>query len=476
MSPQLEPWQRAWLSSRDDPHVFACGVLGFLPAGVPNPNKHHQLDAHQDEFLREFCLHPRHSVRSGHGAGKGTVIAILALWFVATRHDAKSVLTANSQDQLRDNNWPEIKKWHRHLPEALRAQIQVDEERMYIKAAPEMSFVVRRTASKDRPEALQGIHAVHVLYLVDEASGIPDIVFEIAQGSLSTEGAMAALFSNPTRSTGFFFDTHNTLRGRWRTWHWNCERITRAQGAVEDYAAKYRKDSNTYRIRVLGEFPTGDDETVIPLEWVKAARGRDVVRQQFMPIWGVDVARFGDDRNALAKRCANVLLEPVKWWQQTEIDTTAGRIKAEWDQTPLDERPSDIFIDVIGYGAGVYAILKGFGLPVRGVNVAEAPSVDGEYARLRDELWFKAREWFRARDCSIPDDPAIEELIADLIGPTYDISINGKKLVESKKDMKRRGIRSSDLGDALIHTFTGPPKIKKAKKRETYTATSAWAT
>jgi phage terminase large subunit len=472
---QLEGWQRAWLGSRDDPWLFATGVLGFLPHGVPNPDKKPQLEAWQDNFLREFCTAPRHSVRSGHGVGKGATIAILILWFVLTRHDAKGVLTANSQDQLKDNNWPELRKWARMLPEALREQVDIQEERAVLKAAPHMTFVTRRTASKDRPEALQGIHAEHVLYLVDEASGIPDIVFEIAAGSLSTAGAMAALFSNPTRSSGFFFDTHHALRDRWRTWHVNCEDVPRARGHIEDIVAKYRRDSNTFKVRVLGEFPTGDDDTVIPLEWVAAARGRDVATQSFLPIWGVDVARFGDDRSALAKRRANVLLEPVKWWQHAEIDVTAGRIKAEWDQTPLDDRPSDICIDVIGYGAGVFAILKNYGLPVRGVNVAEAPSVDGQYNRLRDELWFKGREWFRARDCSIPNVPAIEDLVSDLVGPTYDTSINGKVLVEAKKDAKKRGLRSPDLADAFLNTFATPPKIKPKPRPKSAPAASAWA-
>src|SRR5262245_53441694 len=130
MSQDLSGWQKAWLACRDDPWLFATGVLGLLPYGADNPGGKTQLEQWQDQFLREFCRPPyRHSVRAGHGVGKGTVIAILALWFVCTRYDSKCVLTANSQDQLRDNNWPELKKWQRELPEELRDQIKIDEER-----------------------------------------------------------------------------------------------------------------------------------------------------------------------------------------------------------------------------------------------------------------------------------------------------------------------------------------------------------
>jgi len=124
--------------------------------------------------------------------------------------------------------------------------------------------------------------------------------------------------------------------------HDACElpRRPRAQGHIEDIKAKYGDASNAYRVRVLGEFPTSDDETVIPLELVLGAVGRNVSTLDYHPVWGVDVARFGDDRTALAKRQANKLLEPVKCWNSTDLMATAGKIKAEYDATPYDARPT----------------------------------------------------------------------------------------------------------------------------------------
>lgn len=475
-------WQDAWIGSMYDPHLFATGVLGYLPAGVPNPGKLDQLEDWQDRFLREFFLapddtvtdSPRHSVRAGHGVGKGTVLAILALWFPLTHYDSKCVVTANSQDQLKVNNWPEIRKQAGKLPEDMRSLLDIEEEMIKLKAAPEMAFVVRRTASKSNPEAMQGIHAKHVLYLVDEASGIMDIVFEIAQGSMSTQGAISCLFSNPTRASGFFFDTHHKLRYRWRTRVVNCEDVPRARGHIEDVIAAYGKGSNRYRVRVLGEFPQADDETVIPLELVEGARNREVVTTKFVPVWGVDIARHGDDRCALAKRRGNTLTEPVTWWGGVDLTVTAGKIRRMWEDCLVEDRPSEILIDSIGLGAGVLDMLREQGLPVRGVNVGETPSADDQYARLRDELWFKGRAWFHGRDVKIPAD---EALIAELTAPTYDFTSNGKIVVEPKKEMKKRGLRSPDLADAFLLTFAGgiDRPVEKRRRWPEERRTSAWA-
>jgi len=477
---KLSTWQEAWLGSHRDPYLFATGVLGFLPYGAPNPNGQHQLEQWQEAFLHGFFIgpngeptnEPRHSVRAGHSVGKGVVISILALWFVLTHYDAKAVLTANSQNQLRDNSWPELRKWYGKLPAELRDQIQIDEERMYVKAQPEMGFVVRRTASKSNPEALQGIHAKHILFLIDEASGIPDIVFEIAQSSMSTKGAMAAMFSNPTRTVGYFYQTHHRLRSLWRCWHINCETVPRATSHIADIIASYGKDSNKYRVRVLGEFPTKDDDTVIPLDWVEAAKGRDVKPVAVWPVWGLDISRFGNDRTALVKRQGNILLEPPVVMQNMNTAQIAGRIINEYNKTPSHLKPKEICVDVIGWGAGVVDMLDQPGSPFRGkvngVNVAENDATDTKYHRQRDALWFAAREWFENKACSIPKE-GCEDLISELTTPTYDFTASGQTIVCSKKDMKRDLGFSPDLADAFILTFAAGVYQREAEGHRNWT-------
>jgi phage terminase large subunit len=186
------PWQRSWFKSKDCPLIFVRDVLGATP------------EPWQAEALEAVGKHDRVSIRSGHGVGKTTFESWLILWFMLTRQNCKIPVAANSQDQLRDNIWPEIAKWHRQLPEPLKAMIDVQAERIVVVQDPEGAFAVRRTASKDNPEALQGFHAEHLLFLIDEASGIDDIVFEVGMGALSTAGAKVVMAGNPTRTSGFF--------------------------------------------------------------------------------------------------------------------------------------------------------------------------------------------------------------------------------------------------------------------------------
>jgi phage terminase large subunit len=477
MSAPLPKWAMAWARSPASAYVFVTEVLGYLPHGADNPNGHRQLEKWQDDYLRGFLENDRHSVRSGHSIGKGTMIAWIMLWFVLCHKDAKGVLIAVSWDQMTSNNWAELRKQMQFLPEELQAQIGLDEEKLYLKCAPSMSFFVRRAVSKDKPEALQGLHAEHVLAICDEASGIDDIVFEIAESSsMATKGARWCLFSNPTRSSGYFFRTHHELRARWSCWHVNCEDVPRARNHISDIIEGYGRDSNVFRVRVAGLFPIADDTTVIPLEHVEAAITRDVEPMKVRPVWGLDVARFGSDRSALAKRRGNTLLEPVKVYSQRDTMALAGIIVREFDDTEVDDRPVEICIDTIGIGAGVYDRLEELGLPVRAVNVAESPSVDDQYMRLRDELWWKARKWFTDRNCKIMNDA---KLIAELTALQYTFTSAGKLKVESKDDAKKRGLRSPDLADAFVLTFAADDRQRmmadRDRHRQSTRSHSGWA-
>jgi hypothetical protein len=268
--------------------------------------------------------------------------------------------------------------------------------------APNEAFAVARTSRPERPEALQGFHSENILFLIDEASGVADNVFEVAEGALSTDGAFVVMCANPTRSSGYFYDSHHKMRAAWAALHWNGEHSPNVSKTyVENMAKKYGRQSPVFKVRVLGDFVDAADG-VISLELCEAAKVRGVDVVQSAPVvWGVDVARFGDDSSALAKRKGNHQLAPIREWWGKDTMATTGIIKREWDMTPAAERPKAINVDVIGIGSGVVDRLKELHLPVVGVNVAESESGreggDLSFNRLRDELWWQGREWLEAK-------------------------------------------------------------------------------
>jgi phage terminase large subunit len=221
---------------------------------------------------------------------------------------------------------------------------------------------------------------------------------------------------------------------------------------VEEMKMRYGEESNAYRIRVLGEFPLADDDTIIPIHLAEAASHRDVqVAEDTKPIWGLDVARFGTDKTALAKRVGPVITE-ISRWQGLDLMQTVGRVKAEYDGLPPSMRPQEILVDSIGMGGGVVDRLRELGLPVRGVNVGESPSMGTTYSNLRAELWFKMRGWLESRNSKIPKD---DQLIAELTSIRYSFASSGKMRAESKDEMRKRGLASPDLADAACLTLAG---------------------
>lgn len=426
-----------------DPVLFVREVLGVDP------------DGWQVNFLNAIARGDRKiSVRSGHGVGKSTASSWAMLWFFLTRSPVKVVVTAPTSAQLFDAMFAELKRWINELPELLKNMIEVKQDRIVFKAAPDEMFISARTSRAEQPEALQGIHSEHVMLVADEASGVPEAVFEAAAGSMSGHSAVTLLLGNPTRSSGFFFDTHNRLSGEWTTFKVSCVDSPRVSDEyVAEMQSRYGDESNAYRIRVLGEFPRSDDDTMIPMELIEGARQRDVVSNRFAPVvWGLDVARFGSDSSALCKRQANAVIEKIRVWKNLDLMQLTGAVVAEYEALEDGDRPTEILVDSIGLGAGVVDRLMELGLPARGINVSESPSFGTQYRNLRAELWAKAKAWLERRDCFLPND---ERLISELATVRYKFASNGKLQIESKDDIRRRGLPSPDVADSFVLTFAG---------------------
>lgn len=462
----LDRWltRYAALAGEEGPVQFVREVFGAEP------------DEWQREVLEDIGRGERRiSIRSCHGVGKTCLLAWLVWYMLLTRYPQKTVATAPTQGQLFDGLFSEVMLWHARLPEPMQALFTVKSNRIELKAHPAGSFFTCRTARAEQPEALQGIHSHNVLIIGDEASGIPEAIFEAGSGSMSGnpelgEFAVTVLAGNPVRTTGFFFESHHRTAHMWRTYHvcaavadWPSGIPSGRPGAdyVEEQAVLYGLESNAYRIRVLGEFPKGDDDQVIPYHSIISASEREIKTMPNLPcVWGVDVARFGSAKNALVVRNKRRVLE-ADYWEGVDLMQTAGKIKHKWDNTLPGDRPYVILIDVVGLGGGVVDRLLELKLPVRGINVAETGDVDPRFDRLRSELWWRAREWLLGldvaiepppKDCDPKKDP-VTRMISELAAPKYKIMSSGRIHVESKDEMRKRGVASPDIADALVLTF-----------------------
>ena len=201
---------------RDDPVAFVREILGAEPFD------------YQQALLVDIANGERKiSVRSGHGTGKSTTFSWAMLWFAMTRFPFKVVVTAPTSGQLFDALFAELKRWINELPEALRPILDVKNDRVSLIAAPSEGFISARTSRAETPEALAGVHSANVMLVVDEASGVPEQVFEAAAGSMSGHSAVTLLASNPTRSSGTFFETQTRLSGSWECHHWYPKRLLR---------------------------------------------------------------------------------------------------------------------------------------------------------------------------------------------------------------------------------------------------------
>ena len=424
----------------DDPVRFVREMLGAEPY------------EYQREFLEALARNERKmSVKSGHGTGKSTTASWAMLWFLLLRYPVKVVVTAPTSSQLFDAMFAELKRWINELPKELQELLNVKSDRVELLRAPAEAFISCRTARAETPEALAGVHSDNVLLIVDEASGVPEQVFEAAAGSMSGHNATTLMLSNPTRSSGTFFESHNRMANSWWTRTWSCEDSPLVSDEfVDEMRLRYGEESNAFRVRVLGQFPLSDDNTIIPFHLVEAAQHRDiVVADETDVVWGLDVARFGSDATALCKRQGPVVTE-LRSWRGLDLMQTTGRVVAEYEALPPSKRPTEILVDSIGVGSGVVDRLRELDLPVRGINVAESPSMGDTYMNLRSELWFKCKAWLEDRSCKLPKD---DQLQAELTAIRYSFTSSGKMKAESKDEMRRRGVGSPDLADALCLTM-----------------------
>lgn len=435
----------------DDPVAFAEDILEFYP------------DEWQRNVLNDLAKYPLVSVRSGQGVGKTGLEAIAAIWYLCCRPNPKIVCTAPTRQQLNDVLWAEIAKW---LESSLvKNFLKWTKTKVYMVGSEERWFATARTATK--PENMQGFHEDYMLFIVDEASGVADNIMEAILGTLSGAENKLLMCGNPTRTSGVFYDSHHRDRADYKTHKVSSYDSPRASKEnIERLIRKYGEDSDVVRVRVFGEFPKNEPDTFIHLEKVEAAAMREVYVNEYgeriipedAPLeFGVDIARYGDDQSVICPRIGNYV-PFLKTYNKQDTMTTAGHvIKLAKELMLKYGRPSCVVkIDDDGVGGGVTdrlrEIIQEEGLYIDVIdchNGGKALNPEN-YENWGSESWATIRELLHDGEIQIPND---EDLIGQLSTRKYKVTSKGKIRLESKEEMKKRGLRSPDRADALVLAF-----------------------
>ncbi len=411
----------------------------------------------------------RISVASGHGTGKTMTISCLLLWYLFCFKDAQIACTAPTSDQMFDVLWKEVSKWRSIMPKVIADKYEWQSSHVRIKESPETWFARAKTARKEEPEALAGVHGDYVMLLADEAAGVPEEIYNTAEGSLTDKNTLTILISNPTRIFGYFYDSHHKDKKNWQTLQFSS-----IESPLVDIEYNHRirekhgEDSDEYRIRVLGQFPkidAVDDKGYVPLlseSDIKYCEDYDIDRLLVGDRrLGVDCAGEGSDLSTWVVR-DNFKSKIMASEKISNAKTIAQKTLTLMDYT----KTQDYNVTIDGFGEGMnvsreIALAKDFGNPrVNSVNVGDKADDPEIYLNKRAEMYFRGKEWIR-RGGEFVRDSRWRELLTI----RYRRELNGKIKIMSKQDMKKAGLSSPDFCDAWAMTFVkGESETKKVKQ------------
>ena len=396
------------------------------------------------------------AAKSGHGVGKSALISFAAWHFLVTRPQCVITATAPSANQLSDVLWPEMQRWmntmmQNPLGRVIAGQYKWTSENIYHKDYPDTWFASARTASKENPQALAGRHSKRNMNLIDEASDVDDKAIEIMEANYGTEETITILMGNPVRVGGAFYRLFNEKNPTYLTKTISCLESSIASLAyIEKIQKRYGEDSDIYKTRVLGEFPETSTNSWISYSAVRSCVRKFTVADQLgnpIKTVGVDVGYTGDP-SILAFRNGNCF---EKWKEFKNIEPIP--LAEQTAPIIIRYKPRFVFVDVNGIGLGYAGRLKqlvaGHGIEVIYVNVSENATDGLMYHRLRDELWGRLKEQIRLGTVSFWDNED-EDLCGEISAPHY--KAEGPIKIESKREMKARGLSSPNIADA--HALT----------------------
>ena len=395
------------------------------------------------------------SIVSGNGIGKTALLSILSNWAMSTCGDARVNITAGTGSQLATKTWPVLATWFRRCITNHWFSIQATSITAKQKWHEHTWRTDCITWSKEKPESYAGLHnqGKLLLMIMDEASQIPDIIFETAEGAFTDDNTdiIFIITGNPTRNTGFFHSTLNSRRKYWEAVQIDSRNVSMTNKAeLKQQEEFYGEDSDWFRVHVRGEFPLSSTLSFIPLSLVEEARKRSLRESEFNfapVIIGVDGSYRGDECVIFMRQG----LYSYQLWSGRNIEDDvliANKIALFEDELKADA----VFVDM-GGGTGIVSAGKAMGRKWRLVSFAEKPGKEG-ILNKRAEMYYDCKEWLRSGG-EIPDDPILTE---QLVNVETKGRLDGKLQLEAKEEIKSRGFESPGRSDSLVLTFAYPVK------------------
>lgn len=436
---QLEKMAVILRSYRGHSAAFVRDIIGIEP------------QAWQEDALNAFDKGSNIAIRSGHGVGKTALLAWIVIYCVALYPFCKVPCTAPTQHQLNDVLWPEINRWITHSK--IDGLLNWTATKVSPVGYDASTFAVARSSKV--PENMAGFHAPKIVYVVDEGSGVPNKIFEVVEGALTTMDAQIVTAGNPTAIGGYYYDAFHKNRHLWYTAKVSSEDSANVSPA---YCLRFKElwgeDSDIYRVRVLGEFPLAESDTFIRLNYLESAvaRGADnPARDTYArPEMGVDVARFGNDETVIAIR-QGLQVVHIEAFRNKPTTYTSGRVS----QLIAEFAPAVVRIDDVGVGGGVFDQVceneyKNDSVSVVGFNNGSSGDEEGWYDNLATWSWGHFRNLLQQEEVTLPDD---DLLVGQLSTRKYQITAKGRLRLERKEDMTKRGLPSPDRAEAVVMAF-----------------------
>lgn len=446
------------------PNIFRlCDALDFKPTNQQSALFEAVMDAKSGEGPNRIAC------KSGQGPGKTTASGIIGLWRCLQYKNSLTVVTAPTSRQCREIWLAEMRSLMQKAHPILQRVVSVSKTKVEISRMPDWGV---KTVTATREEAAQGFHNPSMTVIIEEASGVARRIVTQFKGTLSNPDSLLLQIGNPNTRDCDFHDCFTKNRDRWRCLTFNAEDTARDYPHIvspqrnKDLEDEFGRDSDVYRVRVLGEFPHADPNCVMSSDDLEACTRTSMPAMAAKSVErtiGIDLARFGGDENTVYRRSGHAIME---WWRGPRVDPSVAVQEAFRMQASAGWEDGSVMytVDAGGIGQGIMHKFYDAGKKLWEFHNGGKAMQSDKYADAITEAWFEFAKLVKKHECYLPND---DILIQQLSSRQYTTNKKGLLVIESKDQYAKRGYDSPDRADGCVYAFH---RIHSAEGR----VSSAW--